>query len=198
MSLKSLTLIKPLYLLPADDLIGEVLIPAFRETETAKCMMGFFSSEALASLAPGLATYINNSSHSFRLIVSPFLRPDDREAIEMGLKDPIDIVDKILSDLFISEELLQSHTLKCLSYLLCQGRLELKISLMKKALFHPKVWLFSQGERKMAIHGSSNMTSQGIHRNFEQISVSQSWIDPTQKYVVEKLDFQFERLWGGK
>jgi superfamily II DNA or RNA helicase len=69
---------------------------------------------------------------------------------------------------------------------------------MKKALFHPKVWLFSQGERKMAIHGSSNMTSQGIHRNFEQISVSQSWIDPTQKYVVEKLDFQFERLWGGK
>ena len=44
-------------------------------------MMGFFSSDVLASLAPGLATFINSSDGQFRLIISPVLRPDDLEAI---------------------------------------------------------------------------------------------------------------------
>ncbi len=194
----SLENIKPLYILPADDIIGEVLIPAFKVAESVSCMMGFFSSEAFAALAPGLATYINNSSKPFRLIISPFLRQEDQEAIELGLRDSGEIADEILTNLIITEDSIQRHTLRCLSYLLHTERLELKISLMKNALFHPKVWFFSHEEKKIAVHGSSNMTGQGIHRNFEQISVSQAWLDPTQKYIAERLEFQFERLWENK
>lgn len=186
---------KPLYLLPADDLSGEVLIPAFIEADHVDCMMGFFSSEALASLAPGLATYIKESSNSFRLIISPFLSQEDQHAIELGIKEPDDIANELFSELFSLEDLLQTHTLKCLSYLLGQGRLELKISLMKNGLFHPKVWLFSKMGNKIAVHGSSNFTKKGIKRNFEQITISKSWSDKTQEYIVEKLDKQFKRLW---
>lgn len=191
-------LAKPLYFLPADDLVGEVLIPSFAESSSACSMMGFFSSEALSDLAPGLASFINRTNSPFKLIVSPFLSDIDRKAIESGLKAPVDIADKFIEDLLLTTDLLQLHTLKCLAYLLHKNRIEIKFALMKNALFHPKVWLFDSGDKTIAAHGSSNMTGSGIKRNFEQISVSMSWLDPIQKYIVNKLKEQFLILWDSK
>ena len=51
--LRSLEGVRPLYMLPADPLAEEVLIPGFRTAGKVDCMVGFFSSEVLASLAPG-------------------------------------------------------------------------------------------------------------------------------------------------
>ena len=190
--------IKPLYFLPNDAFSEDVLIPAFRLSQKADCMMGFFSSEALSALAPGLATYINYSRYSFRLIVSPFLRHNDLEAIEKGFRTPDEIVEDIFEPLIITDDLIQRHTLKCLSYLLKVGRIEMKFALMKNALFHPKVWLFENQHDVIAAHGSSNMTLAGIQRNFEQITVSKSWTDPTQRYIIEKFRYKFDRLWDDK
>ena len=58
---------------------------------------------------------------------------------------------------------------------------------MKDALFHPKVWLFHEGDDVIAAHGSSNMTYAGIQRNIEQMSISKSWEDGNQYYITEKL-----------
>ena len=190
--------IKPLYFLPNDAFSEDVLIPAFRLSQKADCMMGFFSSEALSALASGLATYINYSRYSFRLIVSPFLRHNDLEAIEKGFRTPDEIVEDIFKPLIITDDLIQRHTLKCLSYLLKVGRIEMKFALMKNALFHPKVWLFENQHDVIAAHGSSNMTLAGIQRNFEQITVSKSWTDPTQRYIIEKFRYKFDRLWNDK
>ena len=60
-TLRRLSGTKPLYLLPGDPLVDEVLIPGFQNAAKVDCMVGFFSSSVLASLAPGLATYINGS-----------------------------------------------------------------------------------------------------------------------------------------
>ena len=190
--------IKPLYFLPNDAFSEDVLIPAFRLSQKADCMMGFFSSDALSALAPGLATYINYSRYSFRLIVSPFLRHNDLEAIEKGFRTPDEIVEDIFEPLIITDDLIQRHTLKCLSYLLKVGRIEMKFALIKNALFHPKVWLFENQHDVIAAHGSSNMTLAGIQRNFEQITVSKSWTDPTQRYIIEKFRYKFDRLWDDK
>lgn len=193
--LRSLTDIRPLYFLPKDPLPDEVLIPAFRAADKVDCMVGFFSSEALASLAPGLASYITDTPHSFRLIISPFLRPEDQTAIEEGIRSLEEVASNALEDLIVTEDTLQQHTLQCLSYLLRVGHIEIKIALMKDALFHPKVWMFEDGEDVLAAHGSSNMTQAGITKNFEQITVSKSWEDPNQRYIIEKLQYQFMRLW---
>jgi superfamily II DNA or RNA helicase/HKD family nuclease len=190
--------VRPLYFLPADDLADEVLIPAFSCCTKAECMAGFFSSEALAALAPGLATYISSSSEPFRLIVSPFINEKDRAAIEAGLQSPADTAAEALSQMLITEDALKQHTLQCLSYLLSVGRLEMKIAVMEDALFHPKVWLFTDGAEVLAVHGSSNMTHPGIRKNFEQITISKSWTDPVQRYITEKLSYQFRRLWDNQ
>lgn len=188
---------KPLYVLPNDSLAEEVLIEGFRMAGEASCMVGFFSSAVLAALAPGLATFINSSEQPFRLIVSPFLSREDQGAIEDGVSAE-QVTVRVLERLLITQELLEHHTLKCLSYLLRAGRLDMRVALLRNALFHPKVWLFRAGDEMIAVHGSSNMTASGIRHNFEQISVSKSWVDPTQKYIAEKLKYQFERLWDNK
>jgi superfamily II DNA or RNA helicase len=197
-TLRSLEGVRPIYMLPADPLAEEVLIPGFQTADKVDCMVGFFSSEVLASLAPGLATYIAGSEHSFRLIVSPLLRAEDQAAIEDGLKSAEAIADRILEELILTEDLLQRHTLKCLSWLLRERRIEIKVALMKDALFHPKVWLFGNRGDVIAAHGSSNVTYAGIRKNIEQIAISRSWQDPNQRYITDKLCYEFGRLWENK
>ena len=197
-NLRNLDEARPLYMLPTDPLAEEVLIPGFQAAEKVDCMVGFFSSEVLASLAPGLAAYIASSENNFRLIISPLLRAEDQTAIEEGLKSAEEVADTMLEELTITEDLIQRHTLKCLSWLLKERRIEIKIALMRDALFHPKVWLFANGEDIVAAHGSSNVTYAGIRKNIEQIAVSRSWQDPNQSYITDKLGYAFGRLWDHK
>ena len=195
MTLRALPDIRPLYMLPKDPATEDVLIPCFQSATHVDCMMGFFSSEILVSLAPGLATFINCADESLRLIISPLLRPEDKTAIAEGVASVEDIVNAALEDFVVTENAIAQHTLKCLSWMLRHGRIEIKIALMKDALFHPKVWLFHEGDDVIAAHGSSNMTYAGIQRNIEQMSISKSWEDPNQYYTTERLCDQFKQLW---
>lgn len=194
-ALQTLLNIRPLYFLPDDPLAAEVLIPAFGSAGNVDCMVGYFSSHVLSSLAPGLATYLAASRNSFRLIISPILSAEDQTAIEEGVKTREVVAREILANMIITENLIQRHTLKSLSWLLASGRMEIKVALMDQALFHPKVWLFQSGSDVIAVHGSSNVTYAGINKNIEQVAISKSWEDQNQRYVTDKLSNQFAQLW---
>ena len=194
-TVRSLEGIPPLYMLPNDSFAEEVLIPGFRTAKKVACMVGFFSSRVLASLAPGLATYIAGSENSFRLIISPLLRAEDKAAIEDGLSSAECVAERVLEELIVTEDLLQNHTLKCLSWLLRKHKIEIKVALMKNALFHPKVWFFETDDNVITAHGSGNVTYPGIRKNIEQIAISRSWQDSNQRYITDKLRFEFENLW---
>ena len=196
MTLRAIPDIRPLYILPKDPVTEEVLIPCFQSATYVDCMMGFFSSEILVSIAPGLATFINCSDESLRLIISPLLRTEDKEAIEDSIVPSEDIATAALKDFVVTENSIAQHTLKCLSWLLRHGRVEIKIAMMKDALFHPKVWLFREDDDVIAAHGSSNMTYAGIQKNIEQISISKSWEEYTQHYTTERLCEQFREFWA--
>ena len=198
LGLRAIAGLRPLYILPGDPLAEEVLVPSFEAASSVDSMVGFFSSEALAALAPGLATFINRSTGTFRLIISPFLRPEDKDAIENGMSSPESIAAEALQPLVVTEDLIQTHTLQCLSWLIRAGRIEIKIALMNDALFHPKVWLFHGPNEVVAVHGSSNLTYSGIRKNIEQIAVSKSWMDYDQRFTTERLDEQFDDLWNDK
>ncbi len=174
------------------------MIPAFGSADQVDCMVGFFSSAILASLAPGLATYLRRPDHKFRLVISPILSNDDQKAIEEGVKSIDQVVTELMEQAFITVDLLQQHTLKCLSHLLRNGQMEIKIAVMEDALFHPKVWLFrSQGDL-LAAHGSSNVTHAGIRKNIEQVATSKSWEDATQRFTTNEFSEEFARLWENR
>lgn len=196
-ALQTIQSIRPIYWLPADPFVEETLIPAFSASTHVDCMVGFFSSEALVSLAAGLASFINSSAGKFRLIISPVLHTADWEAIEAGLKPVEAVVDDLFSRLTMTEDLIQRHTLRCLTWLIHQERVEIQIALMKDGMFHPKVWLFQDADGDvLSAHGSSNLTQAGITRNIEQIAIAKSWSSEDSHYITRRLSGEFNALWN--
>ena len=98
-------------------------------------------------------------------------------------------VTSVLEEFVITENSIAQHTLKCLSWLLRHGRVEIKIALMKDALFHPKIWLFRESDDAIAAHGSSNMTYAGVQKNIEQMSIAKSWEEYTQPVLYYRKSF---------
>lgn len=199
MQLREMTWIQPSYISPRQNFVKEALIPCLEVADSYRCMAGFFDSNALRQIAPGLAEYIGRPDQPVRLIVNPYIDKADQEAIEQGLTTEAEVLKRRLLELCgaesIGESALARYTLICLAYLIASGRLEMKVSLVYNGLFHPKVWLFGQGADTIAIHGSANYTEPGLIRNVEQVMVSRSWRDDDQATIVENLSDEFEALW---
>ena len=188
---------KPLYFIPREDVVDEVLVPAFRNATAVDCMMGFFSSHSLAEIAPGLATYLRKSTEPMRLVVSPFLDPSDQEALRLGLHPAEEVASRVLLTTLPDADDLAQHTLACLSWLISQNRLSIRIALMKDALFHTKAWIFRSETDASALHGSSNMTRAGLTRNREQMTLSRSWRGEEATFHIHRLQQEFDELWSG-
>ena len=197
-ALSEIPSIQPIYFLPDDNLAEEVLIPCLAAATTFDCMVGYFSSRSFAQLAPGLASFLKDPKRTLRLIVSPLLTQSDREAIEKGLTLESQVVEESIAALLVSEEGIVRHTLRCLSYLIANKRLQMKIALMKDAQFHLKTWIVARGPERLAAHGSGNFTEAGLIKNYEQITVSRSWVDPNQDHIVTSLQDKFTALWERK
>ena len=188
--------LRPIYFLPEDPFVEDVLIPCFAAATNVDCMVGFFSSEALVSLAPGLATFINRSDGHFRLIISPVIGAADWDAIEAGVMSPETVANDFLDRLVITKDAIQRFTLECLTWMIREGRIKIQIALVKNGIFHPKVWLFHGTDGLMVTaHGSSNLTDAGIRKNVEQIAVAKSWDALNDAYTANALDRQFDELW---
>ena len=196
--LSDITGIQPIYFLPEDNLAEDVLIPCLAAASTFDCMVGYFSSRSFAQLAPGLATFLEDPSRALRLIISPFLTRADREAIQRGLKSEPQLIEESVGALLVSEEGIVRHTFRCLSYLIAHKRLVMKIALMKDAQFHLKVWIVTQRRERLAAHGSGNFTEAGLMKNYEQITISRSWLDSNQNHIVTVLQDKFTTLWDRK
>ena len=190
--------IRPLYVLPDDPLVGEVLVPCFSVASAVDTMVGFFNSKALRSIAPGLATFINSNEGRLRLVISPYLSAADRVALENATTAEGMVCD-YFDGLMVTADELEKHTLRCLTWLIKTGRIEIKIALMEQALFHPKVWLFRDQEGSvLAVHGSSNASYSGLEKNVEQVAISLSWGSSDQTYTTDKLVEEFYSLWHAR
>jgi superfamily II DNA or RNA helicase len=187
---------EPIYILPKDDVAAEVIIPGLAHSANAEVMIGFFSSQSLAEIAPGLATYLRNTSAPLRLIVSPYLNAADQAALQQGTA-PDEIAAAKFEASLPDADALSSHALTCLAWLISQGRLQMKIAVMRDALFHPKVWLFHDGADVAALHGSANMTGAGLGRNREQLSLARGWMGDDAARTCAKLSEEFDLLWSG-
>ncbi len=186
----------PIYVLPKDDVAARVITPALAASKTARVMMGFFASQALGEIAPGLATFLRETTAPLQLVVSPFLTQSDQDALAKGL-DGTELAVTRFSELMPDADELSRHTLACLAWLVSQGRLEIKVALMRDALFHPKVWIFGSGETVAVLHGSANMTGAGLGKNREQLSLARAWANEDGAHTCTRLTEEFDVLWRG-
>ena len=201
--LQGLKDLKPIYTVPGDDLVSEVLIPAMAASTSVRCMAGFFSSASFRHLAFGLAAFVNESNGRFRLLISPILSDEDRQALKDSIDNPQQVLARAATSLFkearLSPSSLGRHAVECLSYLLAVGRLEIRFVLMSEGgMFHPKVWIFGCDDDVLVAHGSSNPTASGLLFNYEIVAVEQGWLSAEANVRVARLSELFETLWLGK
>ncbi len=199
----TLTDIAPVYEIPDDDLIGEVLVPAMSHADEVWVGSGYFSSCCLAQVAPGLADFIVGGEAPLKLLISPEISPEDWAAIKKGVTTEQALVDQLAADIFgngdLSESALAEHTKECFTYLIAAQRIELRFVLMESGIYHKKQWLIREDEAWLAVHGSGNATSRGLLVNGEQMTVDRAWADgPAAKQRVEKLVAQWQRQWDNE
>src|SRR4051812_33492366 len=89
-----------LLIVPRDDVVSRLFVPAMSASTRVRCMAGFFDSASLRQLAPGLATFLNDSRGTLRLLISPRISPDDHNAIERALLDPKQVLLDAAAKLF--------------------------------------------------------------------------------------------------
>jgi superfamily II DNA or RNA helicase len=188
---------KPIFILPRDNVAEDIISPAMAVSSEVSIMMGFFSSASLAEIAPGLAIFLNNTKETLRLVISPFISEADQVALRDGSTDADSLADRSFGQLLPNSDELEKHTLRCLSWLISSGRLEIRIALMRDALFHSKVWHFKNGSSEAVLHGSANMTNRGLRGNREQLALARNWMSVEASDTCKELYVEFESLWSG-
>ena len=168
--------------------------------------LGYFSSSAINVLSAGFAYFIHRGG-KMRIIINNVLSKEDKEAIEKGMKNEVDIVEeKVLSDLNTLTKTLSRrnvHFFKCLSYLISKNRIEFIAttpSNEKGGIAHSKFGIFKdEASNKVVFNGSANFSRNALLNNIESISCYKSWSN--SKGDTERLKYfenVFLKTWSGE
>ena len=179
-----------MFKLPDEPVAGKVLIPGFRAATKVRGAFGWFTAGWIGRLAPGLAVYLNrNEAESIDFTVAPALFPDERSAAERGVRmTPHEAAERV-ADVFVRGRVdasaLARHALDCLAWMIATGTLRLRIAVpAPESNYHPKIWLFDDGENQVLARGSGNATDRGVATGVEHIDVDVSWVPESQARVT--------------
>lgn len=163
-------------------------------------MLGFFSSSAINVLADGFASFLYNGGR-MRLIINDILTEQDKAAFANGTLDTLPFFD--LTDLEKLKSTLSerdAHFFECLSWLIKNDRLEVKIVAPKKGIgiSHTKTGVFGDGEDYVAFDGSCNFSRTALVDNIESLTVSCEWDGSIETEKARDIKEDFEKVFNGK
>ena len=176
------TLMPGLFRLPDARVDKRVLIPGFRAAARVQGAFGWFTAGWIGRLAPGLAVYLNRKdTQPIEFTVAPALYPNERLAIERGVQMSGEQAAALVFEVFIegraSATPLARHALDCLSWMIATDTLQLRIAVpTPESNYHPKLWLFDDGENQVLARGSGNATGKGVATGVEHLDVDVSWL----------------------
>lgn len=164
-------------------------------------MLGFFSSSAISILSDGFATFLYGGGR-MRLIINDILTEQDRNAISTGL-DTDDIPFFDITDIENLKSTLSerdAHFFNCLSWLIRNNRLEIKIIKPKDliGISHTKSGYFFDGIDTVAFDGSCNFSRTALVNNIESLTVSCGWDGNIENAKIDNVKQDFESVFQGK
>ena len=163
-------------------------------------MLGFFSSSAINVLSDGFATFLYNGGR-MKLIINDILTDQDKEAFANGKLDNLpffDITDLEKLKTTLSER--DTHFFECLSWLIKNDRLEVKIVAPKEGIgiSHTKTGVFDDGHDFVAFDGSCNFSRTALVDNIESLTVSCEWDGNIEAEKARDIKEDFEMVFNGK
>lgn len=202
----------PSYHKGEDDIATAFYQPCLERATQYDRAVGFFRSSIYLLAWDSLKTFVNNGG-KMRIICSPVLDPDDRDAIESGYQARTDeqlaeelaeVIDSMLSDPGLEKPT------KVLAALVAEGVIEFKIASLDddaparhKRLFHDKLGIFTQEQPQasqdsaVVFKGSMNETWAGLAMdgNLESVDVYVSWGPEREQERVRDEQAYFQTLW---
>ena len=176
------TTLRPgLFRLPDVRVARNILIPGFRAAVSVRGAFGWFTAGWIQQLAPGLAVYLNRSdTKPLEFTVAPALFPAERGAVERGVQMSDEQAAALVAAIFIEGRAaaapLARHALDCLAWMIATDALRLRIAVpTPESNYHPKLWLFDDGENQVLARGSGNATGKGVGSGVEHLDVDVSW-----------------------
>ena len=179
--LSEATLQPGLYRLPEDPIGDKVLIPGFRAARSVRGAFGWFTAGWIGRLAPGLAEYLNRvEAQPISFTVAPVMYEQEHVAINtaqvMTAAEASRKVARLFTDGRIDAGALARHALDCLAWMVATERLRLRVAVPTPGSnYHPKIWLFDDGEHRVLVRGSANATGRGLESAVEHMDVDVSW-----------------------
>ncbi|MFL2479318.1 MAG: DEAD/DEAH box helicase family protein [Verrucomicrobiales bacterium] len=169
----------------------------FRESILVKMHLGFYSSSGFRTISSGFKTFIKNGGR-VQLIINHYLSENDKEILSGKYKNQDFESDDFLLN-YLSDN--GEYFFKCISYLLSQKRIEIKIvkPKNKSGIEHDKSGLFYDGENKVFYNGSSNWSQKALKENSESLSYYSSWSsDSKVGQTIKEFENNFDNIFNEK
>lgn len=191
--------LKAVYESEDDDLLRDFYVPALTVSQSYDRAVGFFSGAMLSYAAQGVSAFVKGGGH-MRLIVGGELHEDDVRGIKEGY-DLRYVSDRLGVEMVraldaVDDELFQTRV-ELLSWLVASSRLDVKVALKKRGMFHSKIGIMTDANQdKVVFQGSANETAYALlpDFNFESMDVFPSWRPEVADYFVRHQS-TFGRLW---
>lgn len=164
--------------------------------------LGYFNSAAISVLASSFATFIRNGG-IMRMAINQIVSQKDKMAIVAGENGNVDLPFDItnIHELRKSLDEYGDHFFRCLSYLIQEHRIQIRIIKPKgtHGISHTKRGQFYDGETTVSFTGSANFTLGGFFNNREEItlSISNSPDPIVQKRITNRKE-EFNLLMDGR
>ena len=149
--------------------------------------VGFFSASTLSHAAQALSVFIQGGG-KIRLIVGAFSEQSDIEAIKEGLHQK-EVSDRLgaqfLAQLDEADDELFQQRFKALAWLVGQGRLEVRVALRARGMYHDKVGIITDADGDAVVFaGSANESAAALlpTMNYESIDVFPAWREELAEY----------------
>lgn len=170
---------------------------AFSNSSYLDIGLGYFSSACFNVLACGFARFIVNGG-VMRMYINPNLSEEDynllkNKDIEGFRQRIIQSYDRLFKVLSKHDELF----FKCLSYLIREQRIEIKIAVLKEGgIAHEKFGVFTDTQnQEVAFTGSMNLTAAGLTRNIESVDCICSWTNEEAQRRIKCYHDDFNNIW---
>lgn len=184
-----------------DWIVGDFLIPVLSEAVSYKRAVGFFSSSALLDISQGITKLLENDKKEvIEVVASPALSDEDIQAIKKGY-DYREVAENALErELHEPRTLFEEERLNLLANLIADGRLEIKIAILKDqndvGIFHEKLGLVEDAQgNTIAFTGSMNATGAGHKLNYETVDVFCDWKSEDSYERCSEKKIAFNTIW---
>lgn len=162
--------------------------------------LGFFSSSAINILSDGFATFLYNGGR-MRMVINDVLSVEDQQAFMVGETDVMIPYFDLQNIQEIKRTLSErdKHFFECLSWLIRNERLEIKIVAPKcgDGIAHTKCGVFADGLNRVAFEGSCNFSRTALIDNLESITAFCDWDGQGDICKIDDIVEDFERTFSG-